>query len=85
MAESIFGAVSEQIKQNLTDTLTAFGDGQADWGELAVHALSQLLISALYLGLFLVVYALLISIVRFAVGKKRAQHPLFNHARTGIR
>src|SRR5690606_41085713 len=42
-------------------------------------------LSALYLGLYLVVYALLISIVRFAVGKKRAQHPLFNHARTGIR
>ena len=85
MAESIFAAVREQIKQNVSDTLNAFGDGQADWGELAVHALSQLLISALYLGLFLVVYALLISIVRFAVGKKRAQHPLFNHARTGIR
>lgn len=85
MAESIFAAVREQITQNVSDTLNAFGDGQADWGELAVHVLSQLLISALYLGLFLVVYALLISIVRFAVGKKRAQHPLFNHARTGIR
>ena len=32
MAESIFAAVREQIKQNVSDTLNAFGDGQADWG-----------------------------------------------------
>jgi small-conductance mechanosensitive channel len=85
MAESIFGAVRDQMKQNLSDTLNAFGDGQADWAEFSVYALSQLLISALYLGFLLAVYALVISLARIVVGKQRAAQPLFGHARTGLR
>lgn len=85
MAESFIGSVRAQIEKNVSDTLNAFGDGQMDWVEFAIHALSQLLISVFYLGLFLAVYGVLISVVRFVVGKKRAAHLLFGHARTGLR
>lgn len=77
--------VYEQLQKNLGDALGAFGGHEIVWQELAVYALSQLLISLLYLGVLFCVYLLLISVVRLGVGKRRAEHPWFKQGRTGLR
>jgi len=85
MAETFSGAVIEQLKKNLGDTVQALGGGQVDWGELGVHALSQLLISVFYLALFLGAYLAVVGLTRLVIGKRRADHPLFGHVSRGLR
>ncbi|WP_303290188.1 mechanosensitive ion channel family protein [Marinobacter sp. SS5-14b] len=85
MAETIAEAVVAQIKQNLGDTLKVFGDGQLDWGAVAIEVASQLLILTLYVAVFLAAYGVVISVIRLVIGKRRTTHPLFGYARTGLR
>ena len=85
MAEALFESVRSQIAQNLSATLDALAGGQTDWVALAGHVLSQLLISVIYLGILLLVYAILISLVRLVVGSRRSSKPWFGQLRTGIR
>ncbi|MCG7200665.1 mechanosensitive ion channel family protein [Marinobacter pelagius] len=85
MAETFIGAVIEQLKKNLGDTVNALGGGRMDWGSFAVHALSQLLISVFYLALFLGAYLLVMGLIRLLVGKRRAAHPVVGHVSTGLR
>lgn len=85
MIEGFTGAVGEQLKQNLGDTLEAMAGGQVDWAELAVYVFSQVLVSAIYLGLFIGGYLLIIGTLRFVVGKRRSQSALFSQVRTGLK
>ena len=85
MAEALFESVRSQIAQNLSATLDALAGGQTDWVALAGHVLSQLLISVIYLGILLLVYAILISLIRLVVGSRRSSKPWFGQLRTGIR
>ena len=85
MAEALFESVRSQIALNLSATLDALAGGQTDWVALAGHVLSQLLISVIYLGILLLVYAILISLVRLVVGSRRSSKPWFGQLRTGIR
>jgi small-conductance mechanosensitive channel len=85
MAEALFEPVRSQIAQNLSATLDALAGGQTDWVALAGHVLSQLLISVIYLGILLLVYAILISLIRLVVGSRRSSKPWFSQLRTGIR
>lgn len=85
MAEGLFETVRSQIAENLSATLDALAGGQTDWVALAGHVLSQLLISVIYLGILLLVYAILISLIRLVVGSRRSSKPWFGQLRTGIR
>ena len=85
MTEALFESVRSQIAQNLSATLDALAGGQTDWVALAGHVLSQLLISVIYLGILLLVYAILISLIRLVVGSRRSSKPWFGQLRTGIR
>ncbi len=85
MAESFTAAVAEQLRQNLGDALLAVTGEDAEWGEFAAQLLSQLLISILYLALFIGAYLLLIGAIRLVIGKQRAQQPLFSQVRSGAR
>jgi len=85
MAEALFESVRSQIAQNLSATLDALAGGQTDWVALAGHVLSQLLISVIYLGILLLVYGILISLIRLVVGSRRSSKPWFGQLRTGIR
>ncbi|MGP9831838.1 mechanosensitive ion channel family protein [Marinobacter sp. GH_1] len=85
MIEGFTGAVGEQLKQNLGDTLEAMAGGQVDWAELAVYVFSQVLVSAIYLGLFIGGYLLIIGTLRIVVGKRRSQSALFSQVRTGLK
>ena len=85
MAETIAEAVVAQIQQNFGDTLKVFGDGDLDWAAVAIEVTSQLLILTLYVAVFLVAYGVMISAIRLVIGKRRATHPLFGYARTGMR
>lgn len=85
MIEGFTGAVGEQLKQNLGDTLEAMAGGQVDWAELAVYVFSQVLVSAIYLGLFIGGYLLITGTLRIVVGKRRSQSALFSQVRTGLK
>lgn len=85
MAESFTAAVAEQLRRNLGDAFLAVTGEDAEWGEFAAQLLSQLLISILYLALFIGAYLLLIGAIRLVIGKQRAQQPLFSQVRSGAR
>ncbi|WP_152204990.1 mechanosensitive ion channel family protein [Marinobacter changyiensis] len=85
MAETFTAAVAEQVGQNLGDALQALTGEHVGWGELMAQLLSQLLISILYLALFVGAYLLLIGAIRLVIGKERAQKPLFSQVRSGAR
>ena len=85
MIEHFAGAVAEQLKQNLSDTLEAMAGGQVDWSETAVYVLSQMLVSVIYLGLFIGVYLLIIGMLKIAAGTRRSQSVFFSQVRTGLK
>lgn len=85
MAESFAAAVAEQLRQNLGEALLAVTGEDAEWGEFAAQLLSQLLISILYLALFVGAYLLLTGTIRLVIGKQRAQQPFFSQVRSGAR
>lgn len=85
MAESFAAAVAEQLRQNLGEALLAVTGEDAEWGEFAAQLLSQLLISILYLALFIGAYLLLTGTIRLVIGKQRAQQPFFSQVRSGAR
>ncbi len=53
MAESFISAVAEQLQNNLGDTVQALAGEDMGWGEFMAQVLSQVLISAVYLALFI--------------------------------
>ena len=85
MTEALFESVRSQIAQNLSATLDALAGGQTDWVALAGHVLSQLLISVIYLGILLLVYAILISLIRLVVGSRRSSVAGASASRAGQR
>ncbi|MCR8913380.1 mechanosensitive ion channel family protein [Marinobacter panjinensis] len=85
MAESFAAAVAEQLRQNLGEALLAVTGEDAEWGEFAAQLLSQLVISILYLALFIGAYLLLTGTIRLVIGKQRAQQPFFSQVRSGAR
>ncbi|MDK8463518.1 mechanosensitive ion channel family protein [Marinobacter sp. SS13-12] len=85
MAESFTAAVAEQLRRNLGDALLAVTGEDVEWGEFAAQLLSQLLISILYLALFIGAYLLLTGTIRLVIGKQRAQQPSFLQVRSGAR
>lgn len=85
MAESFTAAVAEQLSQNLGAALQALAGEDVEWGEFTAQLLSQLLISILYLALFIGVYLFLMGAIRLVIGKLRAQQPLFSQVRSAVR
>lgn len=85
MAESFTSAVAEQLQRNLGDTVQALAGEDMGWGEFMAHVLSQILISALYLALFIGAYLILVGAIRLVIGKQRAERPLFSQVRSAAR
>ncbi|WP_298447073.1 mechanosensitive ion channel family protein [uncultured Marinobacter sp.] len=78
-------AVVEQLKKNLGDTLDAFGGHEVAWREVGAYVLSQVVISILYLVLFLGAYLVVIGLCRLVAGKRNVDSPMFRHGRSGLR
>lgn len=85
MAQGLLAKLIEQLQKNLGDTLNAFGADDVDWGALLAYGLSQLLISLVYLVLFVGSYLLLITVFRLAVGKKYSKTFMFSHLKMALR
>lgn len=85
MAESFTSAVAEQLQKNLGDTVQALAGEDMGWGEFMAQVLSQILISAVYLALFIGAYLILVGAIRLVIGKQRAQKPLFSQVRSAAR
>ncbi len=85
MAEGMWQAVTEQLRKNLGDSLQALGAGQVDWTGLGVSSISQLLILALYLGLYAGAYLVLVTVLKAVIGPRRAGGVMFGHVRTTLR
>lgn len=73
------------MQSNLGDTLDAIGSDDVTWLALASYGLSQLLVSLLYVLLFIGAYLLLMTVLKLLVGKRRTQSTAFNHVRTTLR
>jgi len=78
-------AVVEQLEKNLGDTLNAFGGHEVAWREVGAYVFSQVVISTLYLVLFLGAYLVVIGLIRLLVGKRNVNNPMFRHGRSGLR
>lgn len=85
MTEGFLDALGNQLLNNLGDTLSALGGGDVDWASVGVYVLSQLLVSLIYVAMFLGGYLLIVGVLKLLLGKRRAAHPLLNHARTVIK
>lgn len=85
MMESFGADLIEQLRRNLGDAFQAVSGGNLDWGALLVEILGQLLVSLIYLGVFLCVYLILIGAIRLGLGERRTKTPLYNQMRNGLR
>ena len=85
MPQAFLVKLLEQVQSNLGDTLDAIGSDDVTWLALASYGLSQLLVSLLYVLLFIGAYLLLMTVLKLLVGKRRAQSTAFNHVRTTLR
>lgn len=85
MPQAFLVKLLEQVQSNLGDTLDAIGSDDVTWLALASYGLSQLLVSLLYVLLFISAYLLLMTVLKLLVGKRRAQSTAFNHVRTTLR
>jgi len=52
MAEGLIATLVEQLRKNLGDTLSAFGAGDVNWSSVAAYVIGQVLVSLVYLVLF---------------------------------
>ena len=85
MAEDFLAKLFAQVKNNLGDTLNAIGSEDVTWVALAGYGLSQLLVSLIYVVLFVGGYLLLMAILSAIAGARRAQSAAFAHLRTTLR
>lgn len=84
MPQAFLVKLLEQVQSNLGDTLDAIGSDDVTWLALASYGLSQLLVSLLYVLLFIGAYLLLMTVLKLLVGKRRTQSTAFNHVRTTL-
>ena len=85
MMESFGADLIEQLRRNLGDAFQAVSGENLDWGALLVQILGQLLVSVIYLGVFLGVYLILIAAIRLGLGERRTKTPLYIQMRSGLR
>ena len=85
MAEKFFGDLAEQLRRNIGDAFQTLSVDDMAWGEFLAQILSQLLLSALYLGVFFGAYLVLIGIFRMLLGRQRAKQLLFLQVRSSLR
>ena len=85
MMESFGADLIEQLRRNLGDAFQAVSGENLDWGALLVQVLGQLLVSVIYLGVFLGVYLILIAAIRLGLGERRTKTPLYIQMRSGLR
>lgn len=85
MTEDLLATLFEQVKNNLGDTLNAIGSGEVTWVALASYGLSQLLISLVYVVLFVGGYLLVMAVLSAIAGARRAQSKTFAHLRITLR
>ena len=83
MMESFGADLIEQLRRNLGDAFQAVSGENLDWGALLVQILGQLLVSVIYLGVFLGVYLILIAAIRLGLGERRTKTPLYIQMRSG--
>lgn len=85
MAEGLLAKLLEQVQNNLGDTLNAIGGDDVTWFALASYGLSQILVSLLYVVLFIGGYLLLMTTLTMLAGAQRAQSTTFTHLRITLR
>lgn len=85
MVESFGAELVEQLRRNLGDAFQAVSGENMEWGALLVQIVGQLLVSLIYLGVFLGVYLLLIALIRLALGERRTRTSLYIQVRNGLR
>lgn len=85
MAKDFLAKLLAQVQSNLGDTLDAIGSDDVTWVALAGYGLSQLLVSLLYVLLFVGGYLLLMAILGVIAGARRAESKAFAHLRTTLR
>ena len=85
MAEAMIDTLAEQLRKNLGDTLNAFGAGDVNWSAVAAYVISQVLVSLVYLVLFVGSYWLLMALLRVLAGSRRVQSVMFAHVQTTLR
>lgn len=85
MVESFGAELVEQLRRNLGDAFQAVSGENVEWGALLVQIVGQLLVSLIYLGVFLGVYLLLIALIRLALGERRTRTSLYIQVRNGLR
>ena len=85
MAEDLLATLFEQVKNNLSDTLNAIGSEEVTWIALASYGLSQLLISLVYVVLFVGGYLLVMALLSAIAGARRAESKTFAHLRITLR
>jgi small-conductance mechanosensitive channel len=85
MAESLMVTLIEQLRKNLGDTLSAFGAGDVNWSSVAAYVIGQVLVSLVYLVLFVGSYWLLMLLLRALAGSRRVKSAMFVHVQTALR
>lgn len=85
MNSNFFEEVWQQVQRNLTDSGDALGLSQVDWFTLTTYALGQLVVSALLLAFFGVLYLCLSKLLDLVTGKVRASAASASHLQTGLR
>lgn len=85
MTKDLFTKLFAQVQNNLSDTLNAIGSEDVTWVALASYGVSQLLVSLIYIVLFVGGYVLLMAVLAAIAGTQRAQSALFAHLRTTLR
>lgn len=85
MVESFGAELVEQLRRNLGDAFQAVSGENVEWGALLVQVVGQLLVSLIYLGVFLGVYLLLIALIRLILGERRTRTSLYIQVRNGLR
>jgi small-conductance mechanosensitive channel len=85
LAEGLIVTLIEQLRSNLGDTLSAFGAGDVNWSAVAAYVIGQVLVSLVYLVLFVGSYWLLMVFLRALAGPRRVQSIMFVHVQTALR
>ena len=85
MAQSLMATLIEQLRNNLGDTLSAFGAGDVNWNSVAAYVIGQVLVSLVYLALFVGSYWLLMVLLRALAGPRHVKSVMFVHVQTALR
>ncbi|WP_166265705.1 mechanosensitive ion channel family protein [Marinobacter caseinilyticus] len=85
MDGTFFTDVWNQVQKNITDSSDALGLSQVEWYALAAHAMGQLVVSALLLAFFGLLYLCLNKTVLLATRRLQSAHIGPGHLQTGLR